>query len=163
MVYYRSDLLDKDGLKPPQTWDDYIAIAKKYQGQDLNGDGKPDYGSCIAKKRAAQSYWAFWSVAAGFLQSQGTSQGSFFDAGTKKVLDRASGKLVDCNSTLCPNAINGVNHAPFAAYGGWSGAINANIDPKVKEAAYAFLAYVGNPTQSNTDVTIGKTGFNPYR
>ncbi len=47
MVYYRSDLLTKDGLKPPATWDDYLAIAQKYQGQDLNGDGEPDYGSAI--------------------------------------------------------------------------------------------------------------------
>jgi multiple sugar transport system substrate-binding protein len=45
MVYYRSDLLAKDGLKPPETWDDYLAIAQKYNGQDLNGDGTPDYGS----------------------------------------------------------------------------------------------------------------------
>ena len=79
MVYYRSDLLAKDGLKPPATWDDYMTIAKKYQGQDLNGDGQPDYGSCIAKKKGAQSYWWIISVAAGLLQSQGTNQGAFFD------------------------------------------------------------------------------------
>src|SRR4029077_10541905 len=41
MVYYRSDLLAKDNIKPPATWDDYMTIAKKYQGQDLNGDGQP--------------------------------------------------------------------------------------------------------------------------
>ncbi|HTF60220.1 MAG TPA: extracellular solute-binding protein, partial [Actinomycetes bacterium] len=33
MVYYRSDLLKRDGLKPPATWDDYLAIAKRYQGK----------------------------------------------------------------------------------------------------------------------------------
>jgi len=33
----------------------------------------------------------------------------------------------------------------------------------VKDAAYAFLSYVGQPAQSNVDVTIGVTGFNPYR
>ena len=57
MVYYRSDLLKRDGLKPPATWEDYLDIARRYNGKDLNGDGKPDYGSCIANKRAAQSYW----------------------------------------------------------------------------------------------------------
>ena len=36
-------------------------------------------------------------------------------------------------------------------------------DPKVKDAAYAFLSYMSQPAQSNVDVTIGKTGFNPYR
>ncbi len=201
MVYYRSDLLTKDNIKPPATWDDYMTIAKKYQGQDLNGDGQPDYGSCIAKKKGAQSYWWIISVAAGLLQSQGTNQGAFFntkdmtplfgpneamtkaldlykatttvgppdelnmdvggsrglfttgrcaltmdwgDIGTlapgtyaqdktgatitpgwKEVLDRSSGKLVPCDATTCPNAVDGVNYAPFASFGGWSGAVNA--------------------------------------
>src|SRR5690349_23734384 len=79
MVYYRKDLLEKDGVKPPATWDDYLAVAQKYNGQDLNGDGQPDYGSCIAKKKGAQSYWWIISIAAGLMQSQGTSQGAFFD------------------------------------------------------------------------------------
>jgi multiple sugar transport system substrate-binding protein len=241
MVYYRSDLLKKDGVKPPATWDEYLAIAQRYHGKDLNGDGKADYGSCIAKKRAAQSYWMSWSVAGSYLQAEGTSQGAFFDAGSmkplvnnqafaaaldvykqttqyapkdelnldvgdtrglftsgrcalsadwgdigtlaidpktstvqdkvgavimpgsKKVLDRASGQLVDCDATRCPHAVDGVNHAPFAAFGGWSGAINAAVDQKVKDAAYDFLAYMSAPQQANEDVTLGKTGFNPYR
>src|SRR6266536_5101524 len=241
MVYYRSDLLKRDGLQPPATWDDYLAVAQKYNHQDLNGDGKPDYGSCIAKKRSAQSYWMFWSMAGSFLQAQGTSQGSFFDPqtmkplvsnegfaaaldvykrttqyappdelnldvgdtrglftsgrcalsvdwgdigtlaidpktstvqdkvgavilpGSRRVLDRATGRLVDCDATTCPHAVNGINHAPYAAYGGWSGAINAAADRKVKDAAYDFLAYMSAPGESNVDVTLGKTGFNPYR
>jgi multiple sugar transport system substrate-binding protein len=241
MVYYRSDLLKKDGLQPPATWDDYLSIAQRYNGKDLNGDGKADYGSCIAKKRAAQSYWMFWSIAGSYLQTRGTGQGAFFDAetmkplvsnpgfaaaldvykkttqyappgelnldvgdtrglftsgrcalsidwgdigtlaidpktstvqnkvgsvilpGSRRVLDRASGQLVDCNATTCPHAVNGVNHAPFAAYGGWSGAINAAAKKDVKDAAYDFLAYMSAPGQSNVDVTLGKTGFNPYR
>ena len=57
MVYYRSDLLAQEGLEPPRTWDDYLAIAQTFHGQDLNGDGEADYGSCIAKARAQQSYW----------------------------------------------------------------------------------------------------------
>ena len=240
MVYYRTDLLQQAGLQPPKTWDDYLAIAKAFHGKDLNGDGKPDYGSCIAKKRNAQSYWFITSVAGNFIQTQGTSQGVFFDEGMKplinndgfrealriyaettkygppdeinldvgdtrglfttgrcaltldwgdigtlaidptisqvndkvgaviipgsrKVLDRKSGKLVDCDAKTCPHAIDGVNHAPFAAFGGWSGAVNKNKDQKVKDAAYAFLSYMSQPEQANVDVTIGRTGFNPYR
>jgi multiple sugar transport system substrate-binding protein len=241
MVYYRKDLLQKDGLKPPETWQDYIEIAKKYQGKDLKGDGKPGFGSCMAMKRSAQSYWMYLSVAAAYLQSQGTKQGMFFNTdnmqplmnnpgaaaaldvykqlsklgppdqlnqdvgdsrglfvtgrcalsvdwgdigplavdksqstvqdkvgavilpGSKRVLDRSTGQLADCNATLCPYATNGVNHAPFAAFGGWSGAINKAAQPKVKDAAFAFLSYMSQPAQSSLDVTIGKTGFNPYR
>ncbi len=241
MAYYRIDLLEAEGFKPPETWEDYLAIAQHFHGKDLNGDGVPDFGSGIAKRRGAQSYWMFWSIAASFLQSQGTQQGSFFDVdtmepltnneameraleiyketgkygppdelnwdvgdsrsafvtgrcaltidwgdigtlaidpeqskvkdkvgaiilpGTKEVLDRKTGKLVACDANTCPYAINGINHAPYAAYGGWSGAINKNAPAKVKDAGYAFLSYVSQPAQSNVDVTIGKTGFNPYR
>jgi len=241
MAYYRSDLLEQEGLAPPETWEDYLNIAKTFHGRDLNGDGDPDYGSCISKKRGAQAYWMVWSVAGAFLQSQGTSQGAFFDTetmeplvnneafaaaldvynettkygppdelnldvgdtrglftsgrcalsidwgdigtlaidpetsvvqdkvgavilpGSTKVLDRATGKLVDCDETTCPYAVNGVNHAPYAAFGGWSGGINAAADPKVKDAAYAFFSYMSQPAQANVDVTIGITGFNPYR
>ncbi len=241
MVYYRKDILAKDGIQPPQTWDDYLNIAKKYQGATFP-DGKPGYGSCIAMKRGAQSYWMFLSILAPYLQTKGTSQGAFFDTsnmqplinndagvqalslyeqlsklgppdqinedvgasralftsgrcalaldwgdigvlavdkttskitsdqvgsimspGAKMVLDRSSGKLVACDATTCPNAINGVNHAPFAAFGGWSGAINKAAKPEVQKAAFAFFTYVSAPAESDVDVTLGKTGFNPYR
>jgi multiple sugar transport system substrate-binding protein len=242
MVYYRTDLLTEAGLAPPNTWEDYLAIAETFHGNDLNGDGTPDYGSCISKKRSGQAYWFIMSIAGAFLQSQGTSQGAFFDTetmtplidnegfaraleiynqttrygppeelnlevgdtrglftsgrcalsidwgdigtlaidpatskvqdkvgavilpGSAQVVDRATGQLADCDATLCPYADDqAINHAPFAAFGGWSGAINAAADPAVKDAAFAFMAYVSAPEQSNTDVTIGATGFNPYR
>jgi multiple sugar transport system substrate-binding protein len=83
--------------------------------------------------------------------------------GSKEVLNWDSGKLEACTKDNCPNAIDGVNHAPYAAFGGWSGGINAKASDKVKDAAYAFFSYLSAPAQSNVDVTIGKTGFNPYR
>ena len=215
------------------------AVAKKYNGQDLNGDGEPDYGSCIAKKKGAQSYWWIISVAAGLLQSQGTNQGAFFDTtnmnplfgpneamtkalqlykatkdfgppdelnmdvggtrglfttgrcaltmdwgdigtlapgtyaagqdrrddhpGWKEVLDRSTGKLVPCDATTCPKMVDGVNYAPFASFGGWSGAVNAAAPKAQQDAAFAFLSYMSAPAQSSVDVTLGKTGYNPYR
>ena len=240
MVYDRVDILDKLGMKPPQTWDDYLAIAKAAHGKDF-GDGRPVYGSCISKKRNAQAYWAILSIAAPFLQAKGTAEGIFFDLssgaplvdnegfrkaleiykattqygppnelnldvgdtrklftsgqcaltldwgdigtlaidpkelkvidkvgavitpGSRQVVDRSNGKLVDCNPTRCPYAIDGVNHAPLAAFGGWSGGINAKANAKTKDAAYAFFSFMAQPKQSNEDVTIGRTGFNPYR
>src|SRR5215472_109702 len=89
--------------------------------------------------------------------------GAIILPGSKQVYDRSSGALADCNPTLCPYATNGINHAPFAAFGGWSGAINHASSTKVKDAAYAFLSYMSQPAQSSIDVTLGKTGFNPYR
>lgn len=241
MGYYRTDLLEEAGFDPPKTWDAYLEIAAFFQGEDLNGDGDPDYGSCITKKRGAQAYWIIYSIAGGLLQNEGTSQGVFFDTetmeplvdnaafrkaleiydattefgppdelnldvgdtrslftsgrcalsidwgdigtlaidpetsvvmdktgamilpGSTQVLDRATGELVDCDETTCPYAVDGVNFAPFAAYGGWSGGINAAADDLQKAAAYDFFSYMSQPAQSNEDVTIGITGFNPYR
>ncbi len=241
MVYYRTDVLDDLGLQPPRTWDEYIDVAAAAHDRDINGDGVNDFGSCIFKKRNAQSYFAIMSVAAGYIQTQGTGEGIFFDSdtmeplinneafgealrvykatgefgppdelnhdigdtrdlmlsgrcalmidwgdigplsidettssikdkvgavvmpGSTRVLDRASGRLVDCDAARCPHAVDGVNHAPFAAFGGWSGAINAAADERVIAAAYAFLSYMNSPEQSNFDVTQGWTGYNPYR
>ena len=243
MVYYRTDLIQT----PPKTWDEYLTTAASFQGKDLNGDGTPDYGSCIAKKKGAQSYWWIISVAGGLLQAKGTNEGAFFnttdmtplfgpneamtkaletykkttesgppdelnqdvggsrglfttgrcaltmdwgDIGTlvaakdpatgefpyakdktgatitpgwKEVLDRSSGKLVPCDATTCPNAVDGVNYAPFASFGGWSGAVNAAAPKAQQDAAYDFLAYMSSPPISGEDVTLGKTGYNPYR
>ncbi len=206
----------------------------------MAGDGKPSYGSCISKARNQQSYWWLWSIAAPYLQTQGTSQGAFFDPatmqplvkndgfikaldimketgkygppdestqnvgdsralftsghcalsldwgdigtlaiakdskvvdktgavinpGTKEVVDFKTGKLVACDKTTCPNAVDGINYAPYAAAGGWSGGVSAAADDKVKQAVYAFYSYLSAPAQSGVDVTLGKTGFNPYR
>jgi len=241
MLYYRRDIFDEMGLKPPRTWAEYLEVAKATHGKDLNGDGEPDYGSCIFKKRNAQSYFAINSVAAAYMQTQGTAQGFMFDPetmkpyinseafiealnvykatgeyaapeelnfdigdtrdlvkagrcalaidwgdigplsidadgaaikdkigavimpGSSRVLDRETGKLVDCDATRCPHAVDGINYAPFAAFGGWTGGINKKADDKVKQAAYAFLSYMSQAAQSNVDVTMGWTGYNPYR
>jgi len=240
MVYYRMDVFKDAGLTPPKTWDEYLDDAKALNGKDMNGDGTPDYGSCISKARSQQAYWWILSIAGPYLQSQGTSQGAFFDTdtlkpltstdgfiraldiyketnkygppdeltlgvgdtralwnagrcamtldwgdigtlaiaegskvvdktgsiitpGSKQVVDRSTGKLVDCDAKTCPYAIDGVNYAPFASFGGWAGAVSAAADQKQKDAAYAFLSYMSQPAQSGVDVTIGKTGFNPYR
>ena len=170
----------------------------------MNGDGTPDFGSCIAKKRNAQSYWFVTDVVGSMTQSKGTSQGAFFNTkdmtplvdneafrkaldflagvdqvrpagraqprcqrhasavrlrplraqsrlgrrrhasrstrstskvigkwgaaimpGSKEVLNWETGKLEACTAETCPHAVDGVNHAPFAAFGGWGGGINA--------------------------------------
>lgn len=241
IAYFRKDLLEQAKLEPPATWEEYLAIAKRFHGKDLNGDGQPDYGSCIDRtwdRLSAASF--FWSIVSPFLQNQGTTQGTFFDLdtmkplvnnqafaraleiskqerdygspktttqrniakelfirgrcalsvywgdigtmaispaiskvidkvgatitpGTTQVLDRNTGKLVACDKFTCPYSIQGVNHAPYAASGGWAGLVNAKANSKVKDAAYSFLSFMSQPAQSNIDVTNGETGFNPYR
>src|SRR6266576_1525326 len=205
MVYYRKDLLQKDGLKAPETWQDYISIASAFlqsqgtkQGAffdlnnmqpltnnpgaaaaldvykqlskigpptQLNDDVGNSRGLFITGRCALSLDWGdIGTLAIDKTQSKVEDKvGAVILPGSKQVLDRSTGQLADCNATLCPYAANGVNHAPFAAFGGWSGAINKASSAKVKDAAFAFLAYMSAPKQSGEDVTIGKTGFNPYR
>lgn len=240
MLYYRTDVLEAAGLEPPRTWEEYLEVAAAIHGQDMNGDGEADYGSCIFKKRNAQSYFAVQSMAASRVQSKGTSEGLYFDPetmtpkinnaawkkafelykatgefgpadelnqdigdtralvtggrcglmidwgdigplsieegsqirdkvgavimpGATEVLDVASGELVACDADTCPYAVDGVNYAPFAAFGGWTAAISATLDDQKKQAAYDFLSYMNQAAQSNYDVTQGWTGYNPYR
>jgi len=239
MFYYRTDVLNRFSQEPPRTWEEYLKVAAAIHGKDYNGDGEPDYASCLFKKRGGQNFFNILSIAAPFIQTQGTGQGIFFNTdtmkptinnagmaealrlyketgkygppdelnwdiadvrsaylagrcalliewgdtaplalesdvvrnlwgatqlpGTTRVWNRKTNKLEDCNATLCPHAIDGVNHAPFGAFGGWSAGINANAKPEVREAAYHFFAYMNAPEQSNVDVTQGWTGFNPYR
>jgi multiple sugar transport system substrate-binding protein len=89
--------------------------------------------------------------------------GATITPGWKEVLDRSTGKLVPCDATTCPNAIDGVNYAPFASFGGWSGAVNAASPKEQQDAVYDFLSYMSSPAISGVDVTLGKTGYNPYR
>lgn len=241
MVYYRKDVLESAGLEPPKTWEDYLDVASKIHGTDMNGDGEADYGSCIFKKRNAQSYFAIQTFAAPIVQTQGTAQGFHFDnatmkplinnagwkkafelyketgkygppeelnmdigdtraifkagrcgllvewgdpgplqldddattvkgkifaisaVGSREVLNRETGELEPVSAENAPHAVDGINYAPFAAFGGWAGAVNKNADQKVKDAAYAFLSYMNQSAQSSVDVTIGATGYNPYR
>ena len=177
-------------------------VASKIHGEDMNGDGEGDFGSCIFKKRNAQSYFAIQTFAAPIVQTQGTAQGFHFDnsnmkpivnnegwkkafelykatgkygppdelnmdigdtralfkagrcglivewgdpgtlqldddakairgkmyaisaVGSTEVLDRATGKLVPVSAATAPYAVDGINYAPFAAFGGWAGAVN---------------------------------------
>ena len=72
--------------------------------------------------------------------------------GSKEIWNRDTNKWVTKNA---------VNYAPYAAFGGWSGAVNAKS--KNKDIAFDYLAFLSQPENSDEDVTLGITGFNPYR
>jgi len=145
--------------------DVYKQLSKLGPPDQLNNDVGDSRGLFVTGRCALSLDWGdIGPLAVDKTQSKVQDKvGAVILPGSKQVLDRSTGQLVDCNSTICPYATNGVNHSPFAAFGGWSGAINKAASSKVKDAAYAFLSYMSQPAQSSLDVTIGKTGFNPYR
>lgn len=75
-VYYRADVLEEIGVAPPKTWDDYVEIAGVANELDINQDGPPDFGSCLAK--GEQPYRFLYAMAGPYLQFEGTERGVFF-------------------------------------------------------------------------------------
>jgi multiple sugar transport system substrate-binding protein len=71
LMYWRSDILDKAGIKPPETWDDVIESAK-----ELTGGGQ--YGFVCSLQRGIWDYSVFASI----LQSHG---GQVYDPATFQV------------------------------------------------------------------------------
>jgi multiple sugar transport system substrate-binding protein len=89
--------------------------------------------------------------------------GSLITPGTREVVDWETGELVPCDEATCPFAVDGVNFAPFASFGGWAGGVSAAASDEDKQVVYDFFSYIAQPAQANVDVTIGATGYNPYR
>jgi len=83
----RLDLLEKYNLPLPNTWEETVELAKFFHEKDLNGDGEGDFGFCHFPRLGAGKWdaWfpeAFYATWATSDQTQGTSQGFFFDTET---------------------------------------------------------------------------------
>jgi multiple sugar transport system substrate-binding protein len=91
-LIYRGDWFKKEGLKAPETWDDFLAAAQKMT-KDTNGDGKVDQ-------------WGF-----GLIGTRNTSGGSRFmpvlrSFGAEEVHKDASGKwITDLDSQKAKDAL----------------------------------------------------------
>ena len=83
----RLDLLEQNDLPLPNTWEEFVEIAKFFHGKDLNEDGEPDFGLCHFPRIGA-GFWDQWfaegvySTWATYSQTEGTEQGFLFDPET---------------------------------------------------------------------------------
>lgn len=83
----RLDLLERDQLPLPNTWEEVMALAERYSNRDLNDDGEPDFGICHFPREGA-GYWDWWwaeliyGIWATYSQVQDTKQGFLFDPRT---------------------------------------------------------------------------------
>jgi ABC-type glycerol-3-phosphate transport system substrate-binding protein len=90
--------------------------------------------------------------------------------GSQQVLDRVTGQLMNCTTTVCPYGVfyddlGIVNQAPYSAFGGWASGVS-NTAPKGRQYATAdFFAYVSNSAQSLQDILPNdrSTFAQPYR
>jgi hypothetical protein len=75
--------------------------------------------------------------------------------GSTRVYDRETKKLVPCTEELCGGVsgvfyddIGWVNRAAYLAFGGWSAAVNNNIDDSRKQKIVDFFIYMNSPAIS---------------
>ena len=54
-MYYRKDLLAKEGLLPPRSWDEFLEVGKRLT-KDLNGDGKIDQWGYVTQGTPGEMY-----------------------------------------------------------------------------------------------------------
>lgn len=47
---FRQDFLQARGLAVPQTWEEVVELAERYNGTDLDGSGKPAWGFCMPRQ-----------------------------------------------------------------------------------------------------------------
>ena len=69
-MLYRGDLfedpiLNPNDLPPPTTLEEWATLSELFHGQDLNGDGIPDYGTCIDATADRKHFQAgMWAILA---------------------------------------------------------------------------------------------------
>lgn len=94
LLYYRSDLLQKYGLKPPETWDDLAAAAAKVQAGE-RAAGKPDFHGYIFQAKAYEGLscnaieWIAGSGGGTLVDTQGNI--TINNAAAAKALNTAAG------------------------------------------------------------------------
>lgn len=120
----RSDVLDDPAqqaaykkatgkeLAAPETWAEYQQVAAFFNGKDLDGDGKPNYGSAEVTKRDDLMFSAFISRAAPYVKHPDVEGGLFFDVETMKPLINTPGfvraleDMAAAGSTWAPGGSN---------------------------------------------------------
>lgn len=164
----RLDLLEKHNIPLPNTWDEVVAIAKRFNGTDLNDDGDPnDFGFCHFPRSGAGSWDQWWpesvySTWASFEQTEGTQQGYLFDENTMEPrIGRGFGRAADVWKDLwnygasdcgSPNFAAGRCAIGYAPPGCWKGVFLNGVSRRD-----ANDTIIWQPTMKNGDYA------EPYR
>jgi multiple sugar transport system substrate-binding protein len=105
VLYYRRDLLNDPRqqaafrqrygypLAVPQTWSQLRDAAEFFNGQDLNGDGKPDHGVVLALQPGSQGMFNFMTLSASFVIGPDNPRLYWFDPRTMEPLIKSPGHV----------------------------------------------------------------------
>ncbi|KAG9397344.1 Bacterial extracellular solute-binding family 1 [Carpediemonas membranifera] len=81
-LHYRSDVLSKYGISPPETLSDVLTVSQTLHASAMAAtDGDPDFPICLVCSGDEYSGPFMIDFIAPFTQYEGTTQGAFFDSG----------------------------------------------------------------------------------
>jgi ABC-type glycerol-3-phosphate transport system substrate-binding protein len=161
-LWYRSDLLEEKGIKPPETWDEYLEAAKA-----LNSEGV--YGTVIGAK-PDEALWDFMY----YLFGMG---GGILDKDNKVIINNEAGvkaltfysDLLNTHKVVPPDVVTyGYNEILTTLQEGksamgiqWMAATQTLQDcaqsPKVCKDGKPLLQYTIPPGEKQADGTIKRT------
>lgn len=108
VMYYRKDIFDQHGFKPPKTWDDLYRIGKKLT-MDTDNDGKVDfwgfaYGN--AKGMCISQIWETQYITAGGAFWRDYAAGDFYPLLDKSLAKKVTERFYKFLEIAPPNNIN---------------------------------------------------------
>jgi len=167
-------LYDPNNMKP-LTGEALESVIKDLEGQVLNG-AADEFMRCDTVDSATAIEWMNEGSCAmtynwgSVFKSQTGSAAVISTAptpGSLYVLDRDTNKLARCNEETCgkngyyDSELGWINVAPYAAGGGWSGAIPKNVEPNKLDEIVDFLMFASDNPRKASDAS--KIINDPYR
>jgi serine/threonine protein kinase/ABC-type glycerol-3-phosphate transport system substrate-binding protein len=83
---YRKDIFAKFNVQSPETWEDFLEIAHRLNGTDMNNDGEGDFGTCLITAQDAIFFPYWMAIASSVFQYDGTMQGVLIDPDSNELL-----------------------------------------------------------------------------
>jgi multiple sugar transport system substrate-binding protein len=117
VFYYRKDLFDKEGIKVPQTWDEYIKVAKHFT-RDYTlkpGDGKKLYGTALMYDKVYAYICTHFTTYLAAFKGSLDPMALFFDKNLKPAFNDSAGvKAIELMKELYKYAPPGVMNWQYA-------------------------------------------------
>ena len=127
-------------LAVPKTWAEYQQVADFFKAKDVDGDGKPNFGSAEVTKRDDLMFSAFISRSAPYVKNPDVKGGVFFDVETMEPqinnpgFVRALEDMVKAKSTWAPGGSNFGLGDEILSFGGGQTVLSYSWDDSFVQA-----------------------------
>jgi multiple sugar transport system substrate-binding protein len=168
VTIYRKDLLEKAGVKPPDTWEEVVPVAKKFT-RSYNPSSPTEYGTSAFGKLIFPTWLSFiqviWSYGGGYfkpgtfepdLNSEAGYQAGryFWNLGKSKTIPPDSAESYEFPETVAAFQNEIIAFAPF-----WNAAFPMVTSKEQSPKVYDKMALADLPGVRQTDGTIKRASY----